>query len=335
MKMYRLGRIGWRESQSFYHVLAERGEEAVVLCHPDSPHLCLGFHDDWEQEVDEDACRELGLGLIRREAGGGLVLLDERQAYFQVIWQRRNPKLPRRREAGFRQVLQAPLQVLAKLGVPGELIAPADLAVKGRKISGNGAGDIGESTVYIGNLLGDFNRQMMVDALKMPDAVFKKRVADAMVERLVTLRELGVCAAVEEVEELLVEAFQDVLGTMEKGVLTPELQEAARRRGEELTAREFLELPGRRYPFRQIKIQEGLFLRHYTCSWGGTLRLQLRRGKPEKLVFAGLPGCNLAQEKQLAAQLAQEGIASLTAWQGILPEPCRRELKTLWAADWP
>ena len=335
MKLYRLGRVGWRESQSFYHVLAERGEEAVVLCHPDSPHLCLGFHDDWEQEVDEAACRRLGLGLIRREAGGGLVLLDERQAYFQVIWHRRNPKLPRRREAGFCKVLQAPLQVLAKLGVPGELVAPADLAVGGRKISGNGAGDIGASAVYIGNLLCDFDRQTMVEALKMPDAVFKKRVAKAMEERLVTLRELGVCAAVEEVEALLAEAFQDTLGALEEGVLTPELQEAALQRGKELAAREFLELPGRRYPFRQIKIQEGLFLRHYTCSWGGTLRLQLRRGKPEKLVFAGLPGCNLAQEKQLAAQLAQEGIASLTAWQGILPEPCRRELKTLWAADWP
>ncbi len=57
MELYNLGKTPWEDSQLIYHALARLGREALVLVSPASPYVCLGFHQDAEQEVDLDFCR--------------------------------------------------------------------------------------------------------------------------------------------------------------------------------------------------------------------------------------------------------------------------------------
>ena len=73
MKLYNLGKVPWEESQLIYHALAHMGEEALCLVSPNSPYVCIGFHQDVEQEVDLDFCRQNQIPVFRREVGGGAV----------------------------------------------------------------------------------------------------------------------------------------------------------------------------------------------------------------------------------------------------------------------
>ena len=97
MDLYNLGPVGWVESQSIYHALAELGREGLVICYPTTPYICLGLHDDLDHEIDQSYCREQGIPLLRRETGGGVVYLDDRQIFFQLVIRQDNPLLPLRR----------------------------------------------------------------------------------------------------------------------------------------------------------------------------------------------------------------------------------------------
>ncbi|HDH09530.1 MAG TPA: lipoate--protein ligase family protein, partial [Chloroflexi bacterium] len=52
MKLYDLGEVPWLESQLIYHALPRLGMEGLVLLLPTSPYVCIGYHQDVEQEVD-------------------------------------------------------------------------------------------------------------------------------------------------------------------------------------------------------------------------------------------------------------------------------------------
>ena len=50
MKLYRLGTVSWQDSQLLYHALPRLGREGLNLLSPGSPYVCIGYHQDVEQE---------------------------------------------------------------------------------------------------------------------------------------------------------------------------------------------------------------------------------------------------------------------------------------------
>lgn len=142
MMLYRLGIIPWQQTQAVYHALAGIGREGLILCRPAQRYVCLGFHDDLEEEVNIDFCQKQTIPLIRRETGGGIVLLDRNQILFQLVLHRNNPLLKGRREQFFQQFLVPAIATLQDFGLNASIQQPADIIVNGRKISGNGASDI-------------------------------------------------------------------------------------------------------------------------------------------------------------------------------------------------
>ncbi len=93
MDLYNLGEVTWWESQCLYHALAYLGREGLIICYPSSHYVCLGLHDDLEQEIDWEYCELSGIPVFRRETGGGVVYLDNRQVFFQLVMRRDNPRL--------------------------------------------------------------------------------------------------------------------------------------------------------------------------------------------------------------------------------------------------
>jgi len=51
VKLYRLGTVGWQDSQLLYHALPRLGREGLILLSPGSPYVCTGYFQDVEQEV--------------------------------------------------------------------------------------------------------------------------------------------------------------------------------------------------------------------------------------------------------------------------------------------
>lgn len=261
MKLYRLGILPWAETQAIYHALAEQQQEGLVICRPAGRCVCLGLHDDLQQEVNINFCREQEIPIIRRDIGGGMVLLTEEQIFFQMILRADNPLLIGPREAFFAKFLEPAIKTLADFSIKASVKLPADIVVQGKKISGNGAGDIHGFSVYTGNILFSFDRTAMANVLHVPSSRFREQVRLSMERYLTTMsEELGYMPDSETVEQRLVHHFAAWLNLV-RGEYTPELKAKVRQIILKLTSDEFLNLPGKRTQIRQVKINEGTYVR--------------------------------------------------------------------------
>ncbi len=216
MKLYRLGTVSWQDSQLLYHALPRLGREGLNLLSPGSPYVCVGYFQDPEQEVDLEMCRQQGIPVFRREVGGGAVYLDGEQLFYQLIIHKKNPLVPAGWEAFYRRFLQAPIEAYRALGIPAEYRPVNDIVANGRKVSGNGAAEIGDYYILVGNLIVDFNYEMMARVLKVPDEKFRDKVYHTLYDNLSTIRrELGYAPPRDELWDLLAAKFAEVLGPLE------------------------------------------------------------------------------------------------------------------------
>jgi lipoate-protein ligase A len=134
MDLYNLGKVAWEESQLMYHALAKLGRESLCLVSPATPYVCIGFHQDAEQEVDLEFCKANSIPVFRREVGGGAVFLDGNQLFFQLIIQRDNPIAPRRIDAFYKKFLQPVIEVHRRIGIEARYKPVNDLVIETRKI---------------------------------------------------------------------------------------------------------------------------------------------------------------------------------------------------------
>lgn len=260
MDIYNLGMVSWWESQCYYHALAYLGREGIVICRPDKPYVCLGLHDDLEQEIDQEYCRRANLPLLRRETGGGVVYLDSRQIFYQVVLHRENRLLPMKRDKFFLKVLQPAIDVCRFFGIEAEWAPPADIKAGGRKCSGNGAGDIGHGVAYVGNLMMDFDFDTMSRVLKVPAPLYQSFFSRAMRDNMLTLAGHVDESNISDVASGLRAGFEKVFGTLNDRSVDQDVKETARALRDRLTSEEWLNLQGRRSRLRKIKVTEGLFL---------------------------------------------------------------------------
>lgn len=310
MELFDLGRVPWRDSQLVYHALPRLRRPALVICWPDRPYMCLGFSQDLESEVDLDYCSRAGLPVFRRAVGGGLVYLDSDQIFFQVILPRREGPL---RQVGdiYRRCLEPALKTLAALGLEARFRPAADLTVGGRKISGNGGGDLAGHPVVVGNLLVDFDFEAMAAALRAPNDFFRSRVRLAMAERLTTLRrELGAAPPRRLLRRLLIEAFETAFGPFRPGVVDAPLVEEMARVGEEMSDPDWPDHAPRGGFSRDVKIAEGLFVRHRpSASLSLAATWVEEEGRLREVAFSGEAAeGNPAAWRRLAGALAGRGL---------------------------
>ena len=87
-----------------------------------------------------------------------------------------------------------------------------DVVVRGKKISGNGAGVHESASILVGNVILDLDYEMMARVLKVPDEKFRDKMAKSMRDWVTSLRgELGEVPDAESVKKIYAEAFQKIL----------------------------------------------------------------------------------------------------------------------------
>jgi lipoate-protein ligase A len=292
MKLYRLETVRWQDSQLLYHAQPRLGREGLNLLSPGSPYVCIGYFQDAEQEVDLELCRQEGIPVFRREVGGGAVYLDGEQLFYQLIIHRDNPLIPAGWEAFYRYFLQAPIAAYRALGIPAEYRPVNDIVANGRKISGNGAAEIGEYYVLVGNLIVDFDYEMMVRVLKVPDEKFRDKVHQTLRDNLSTIRrELGSAPPPEELWDLLAQEFSELLGPLP---IETEVDAAWRAQADALAARmlsdEWLYRKGRPKEGRTVTIRSGLEIRQKAYKAPGGLIRATMEVQDEVIVTVSLSG---------------------------------------------
>jgi len=295
MKLYRLGKAPWEESQLVYHALARLNQEALVLVSPAKPYVCLGFHQDAQQEVDLDYCRGQGLPVFRREVGGGAVYLDGDQLFWQLILKKDNPLAPRSRQKFYEKFLGPVVGVYRNVGLNAEYRPVNDVVAAGRKVCGTGVGEIGGCVVCVGNVIRDFDFAAMARVLKVPDEKFRDKLYKGLAANLATIKgELGPAAYEhwddEKLGNLLAQEFARLLGDLQPARMNEELVAAVGRERRRMLDPAWLDFRRKPKPGRQVKLRTGVSLRQGMHKAAGGLmraRYELNEGRLREVNLSG------------------------------------------------
>jgi lipoate-protein ligase A len=293
MNLYDLGHVPWLESQLIYHSFPRLEMEGLILLAPAEPYVCIGYHQDAGQEVNLDYCREQRIPVFRREVGGGAVYLDGQQLFYQLVIHKDNPLAPRDKAEFYRRFLAPVVQTYRRLGVEVHYQPVNDiLTTEGRKISGNGAADMGDYAILVGNLIVDFDYETMVRILRVPDAKFRDKVFKSLRENLTTLRrELDQVPPWETMIASLVRSFEVVLGPLVPADLPMAVGGEVIKLAETHTTEEWLLRPGQRLrDGRRVRIATGVEVaQRMHKAPGGLIRATVET-QHGQIVAVGLSG---------------------------------------------
>lgn len=228
MRVIDAGTVSAARSQGLWHGIADAmaaGDPPVLsLCRPASPYVCLGYHRRLD-ELDVAACRRDGVPILRRQLGGGPVWIDADQLFFQITVPRR--AAPGRVDALYAWLLAPAVEAFRALGLDAGVRGMNDIAVGERKISGTGAGQIGDAVTVVGNLLYRFPHERMTAALALPSAGARAECLRLMRRHVTSLHDEGVAAPEDEVKRALVAAYARCLGSAAVAGTLDDEEEAA------------------------------------------------------------------------------------------------------------
>ena len=263
MLLIELPKLPWDETQLLYHALGRLGIEALALTRSASPYLCVGFSGGVEAEADTAYCSKEGIGVFRREIGGGTVFIDSRQLLVQLVLKRERPGIPAGQAAFFKKYLGPLVEVYRELGLDAEFRPINDILVDGRKISGTGGGEIGDCAVLGTNILEDFDFERMARALRCPSDAFRSAVLEGMRRNMTTLKqELGPGRLPTDrgLRGLVKAAYERLLGPVQETELPSGVRAEMERLRGELFSKKWLGDRGARHPWREVKLREGSYV---------------------------------------------------------------------------
>ena len=278
MQLYHLKHVPWLQSQLIYHAQPRVGIEGLNILAPSEPYVCIGYHQDLEQEVDVAFCQEHGIPIFRREVGGGAVYLDGNQVFYQLVLHKDNPLAQGDKAAFYQRMLQPVADTYCDLGVPARYRPINDVVtVEGRKIAGTGAATIGDYVILVGNLIADFDYEMMARVLRVPDEKYRDKVFKSMRENLTTLkRETGRLLEWDEMVTPLIHRFEQVLGPLEPAALPQAVFDQIEVLRPRFLSEEWLYKKGRRRAARTVKIASGVnVVQRVHKAPGGLIRATL------------------------------------------------------------
>jgi len=291
MFLFDLGKLPGQQSMLIFHTLARMGIEALVIVSPEIPLVSIGYFQDAEQEVDLYYCKNAGIPLMRREVGGGATYLDEKQIFYQLIWRKDNPKFPKVIQDIYPWFSEAPVETYRTLGIKAEYRVVNDIVTKeGKKIAGEGGGDIGDCLVFVGGILLDFDYKTMSKILRVPDEKFRDKVFKTMEDNLTTMKgELGRIPLRNEIVSVLKEKFEKRVGKLEGVSLNSEILKKTTQLEQWMTSDEFLYKKTPKIP-KGVKIKEGFeILYGIHKAKGGLIRAteEISESRIEDIVISG------------------------------------------------
>ena len=140
------------------------------------PAVVLGYSGKLHNEVREKACQRLGIPVVRRTSGGGTVLLDggclNYSLVLPLLW---HPSLASVSQTNQFIMKRHQAAIAALTGEAVDLEGDTDLAIGGRKISGNAQRRMKSSILFHGTFLSEINHDLMEQLLPSPERQPKYR----------------------------------------------------------------------------------------------------------------------------------------------------------------
>jgi len=221
-----------------------RGEMNTVRLYRWNPSaVSVGYFQSVRDEVDLEACRRLGVDVIRRITGGGAVFHDyEGEITYSLVAPDDDPKIPRDILASYQLICGCVINGLRALGLDAEFKPVNDIVVGARKISGNAQTRRYGVVLQHGTVLVDLDVRKMFTVLKVSETKISDKMIKAVEERVTNIRrELGRDVSFDEVRDALIKGFEETLDiSLEPGELTAYEEELMRKFREKYRSREWV-----------------------------------------------------------------------------------------------
>lgn len=210
------GNVSGLRSQSIYHGVAHakaQGSDNIILVSiPQDKYVCVGYFQDPERVLNRQFCEENNLRILRRQTGGGAVLIDQGQIFIQWIFNAED--LPARVSEKTDLFLKPMVHTYRYFGIEAYTFKHHDVHVHGKKIVGTGAARIGYADVLTGNFILDFNLEMMGNVLDFPGRYMQDHFRDGLRTFMSSFsRELGQSPPADEIVQVYLEACKKMFDT--------------------------------------------------------------------------------------------------------------------------
>lgn len=179
------------QSQIVWHACAlslseeESPPNLLILQIPTGKIMSCGFHNRVRVELNIDACNSQNIPFTKRLCGGGTVLLDENQIFFNVLLP--GFQFPSPMKNLLKIALPAPNKLYHKYGIP-TTIDLNEIEVRGRKISGTGMASIEKVGLIVGNILLDFDSQQFLSCINYPSENYRVLLEKALSESVTSIK---------------------------------------------------------------------------------------------------------------------------------------------------
>ena len=180
--------------------------ECVFYLWQNSDTVVIGRNQNYIKECNTEALFARGGHLARRLSGGGAVYHDMGNLNFTFIFNREYYSVPRQ--------LGVITRALAEYGIAAELTGRNDVAVNGKKVSGNAFYESGSRCLHHGTLLVDVNTDRLSEVLTVPREKLAYKGVDSVRSRVVNLRQLNPAVTPEGLISPLLCAFAGVYGVI-------------------------------------------------------------------------------------------------------------------------
>ena len=197
--------------------------------------VSVGRNQNPENEVYLDACKQLGVDVVRRISGGGAVYHDfEGEVTYSVV-AKTSDLSTADITAVYMKVYKAITDALRLLGVPADFSSGdakncPNLTVNGKKISGSSQTITRGVVLQHGTILRSVDLPKMFQLLKLKDASCTQ-AADIAKRKITSIQtELGHKISPDTVANALAQGFKAILKIqLQEGKLTPAEEETAKK----------------------------------------------------------------------------------------------------------
>jgi len=194
------------------------------------PCVTVGYFQSLDAEVDLDACRASGVDAVRRLTGGGAVFHDDEITY-SIVLPMGHELAPDDILESYRLICSGLIGGLGLLGVKADFEPINDIAVGGKKVSGNAQTRRQGCLLQHGTILLDLNPERMFSLLKVPAEKLKGRLVEEVKARVTSLRALlGRAVSYAEAAEALAKGCSFAWGAELEPLPLSSTEEAEARR---------------------------------------------------------------------------------------------------------
>jgi lipoate-protein ligase A len=189
------------------YILQNFGEkDTYLLFYINEPSIIIGRNQNTIEEINTEYVDKNNIKVVRRLSGGGAVYHDEGNLNFSFITKDDGESFQ-----NFAKFTKPMVEALNKHGVPAEMQGRNDLAVEGRKISGNAMFSTKGRMFSHGTLMLDSEIENVVSALNVRKEKIESKGIKSIRSRVANISEyLDEKITMQEFKELILRYVFDV-----------------------------------------------------------------------------------------------------------------------------